>query len=317
MKNFVLWFKSSRLLVLAVFVSLVSVAGARADTWRGTAPFCAGKCNKGEIQKGVSDSGDGGYCVTGHKALCGTASPLCKITQTNFDCFGVVEVCDNGSSEPPSQAWHSCGKYVCGACFGFSVESLTTPAFGPATCKEGFVWRDAVKDDTVCVTPATRSQATADNVSAASHKAPHGGASGPDTCIQGLVWRGVDPSDHVCVTPQVRAAVEADNKQAAERRATSAAPSIPDTCKEGFVWREAIKNDHVCVTSAARSEAAADNAQAASRRSSNGGPSGPDSCKAGFVWRVVVPSDHVCVTPQVRDAALADAIAAAGRRAGK
>ena len=31
--------------------------------------------------------------------------------------------------------------------------------FTADTCKQGFVWREATKDDHVCVTPATRTQA--------------------------------------------------------------------------------------------------------------------------------------------------------------
>ncbi|HEX9337161.1 MAG TPA: hypothetical protein VF892_14795, partial [Pseudonocardiaceae bacterium] len=44
-------------------------------------------------------------------------------------------------------------------------------AFGPHTCVNGFVWREAFHNptfDDVCVTPAQRSQAAADNAAAAS-----------------------------------------------------------------------------------------------------------------------------------------------------
>jgi hypothetical protein len=39
--------------------------------------------------------------------------------------------------------------------------------FGKFTCLQGFVWREAFNGDTVCVTPATRAQAAADNAAAA------------------------------------------------------------------------------------------------------------------------------------------------------
>jgi hypothetical protein len=44
-------------------------------------------------------------------------------------------------------------------------------AYGPNSCKQGFVWREAFDGDVVCVTPGTRSQASSDNAAAASRKA--------------------------------------------------------------------------------------------------------------------------------------------------
>jgi hypothetical protein len=284
-----------------------------ADTWRGTAPFCDGSCLAGEVVKGVSKSGDGASCVTGHKVLCGNSSPTCQGKQTNTDCYGVVMICDNGFYESPTQNWHSCNKYACGACLGIDSGTTHVRSFTPDICKPGFVFREATNDDRVCVAPAVRSQAAADNANAAARRLPNGGPSGPDTCKQGYVWREVIPADHVCVTPQVRAATAADNRLGAGRR-VGALPYGPDTCKQGFVWREAIKDDHVCVTPPTRSQAAADDAGAAGRRSPNGGPSGPDTCKQGFVWREVVPSDHVCVAPQVRASVAADNSLASERR---
>jgi len=64
----------------------------------------------------------------------------------------------------------------------------------------------------VCVTPATRSQAAADNAAAASLLCT--AAYGPDTCAQGYVWREAFTNDHVCVTPAVRSQVAADNADA-------------------------------------------------------------------------------------------------------
>jgi hypothetical protein len=43
-------------------------------------------------------------------------------------------------------------------------------AYGPDTCLQGYVWRDAVSGDHVCVTPATRDQAAQDNSLAASRR---------------------------------------------------------------------------------------------------------------------------------------------------
>ncbi len=302
-KNYFLVHLGLRIVGIVIVSGFLSTNYAHADTWRGTAPFCAGQCQAGEVQKGVSDSGDGGYCVTGHKVLCGNNSQTCPVRETKTSCYGVVMVCDNGFYESPTTNWHSCGKYACGACLG--IDSVNPRSFSSDTCKQGFVWREATKEDHVCVTPATRSQAAADNASAGGRRSPNGGASGPGTCKQGFVWREAVPWDQVCVTPQVRAAVASDNSLGAQRRAP-AQPYGADTCKQGFVWREAIKNDHVCVTTATRSQAAADNGSAAGRRSPNGGASGTDTCQQGFVWREVVPADHVCVTPQVRATAASD-----------
>lgn len=91
-------------------------------------------------------------------------------------------------------------------------------AFGPDTCKQGFVWREAVANDHVCVPPAEREAAKADNAQGGQRRQSGGGASGPDTCRQGFVWREVIPTDHVCVTPQTRARVVDDNQLAAEQR---------------------------------------------------------------------------------------------------
>jgi hypothetical protein len=38
--------------------------------------------------------------------------------------------------------------------------------FGPDTCKQGYVWREASPADHVCVTPETRTQTALDNKSA-------------------------------------------------------------------------------------------------------------------------------------------------------
>ena len=99
---------------------------------------------------------------------------------------------------------------------------VATPAiaqpYGPETCRDGYVWRDAFPGDHVCVTPETRTQAAQDN-SQAHARRQAGGAYGPDSCRPGYVWRDARPEDHVCVTPETRAAVAADNSEAAARRA--------------------------------------------------------------------------------------------------
>jgi hypothetical protein len=93
--------------------------------------------------------------------------------------------------------------------------------YGPDTCQQGYVWREAFPGDHVCVTPNIRTQAAMDNAQAAARREPNGGPYGPDTCKQGYVWREARPGDHVCVTPEVRAQTAADNALATERRQTS------------------------------------------------------------------------------------------------
>ena len=102
---------------------------------------------------------------------------------------------------------------------GTGTGTGTGPPIDPDTCLQGYVWREAVPGDHVCVTPETRTQAAQDNSLATSRRSPTGGAYGPDTCLQGYVWRGVVPSDHVCVTGETRAQTAEDNNLAASRRA--------------------------------------------------------------------------------------------------
>ena len=68
--------------------------------------------------------------------------------------------------------------------------------FGPDTCRQGWVWREAVPGDHVCVTPQTRSQAWADNAQAASRVAPN--IPPPCQAVGGL------PSDRVTPEQAVR-----------------------------------------------------------------------------------------------------------------
>src|SRR5213595_249043 len=77
--------------------------------------------------------------------------------------------------------------------------------YGPDTCVQGFVWREARTGDTVCVTPGVRDAVAAQNANAGANKDPQAG-SGPESCSQGYVWREAFDGDTVCVTPAVRSA---------------------------------------------------------------------------------------------------------------
>lgn len=90
-------------------------------------------------------------------------------------------------------------------------------AYGPDTCKQGYVWREATPEDHVCVVPETRAQARRDNAQARYRVSRVSQASGPGTCRTGYVWREATADDLVCVTPAIRAQARADNAAAGSR----------------------------------------------------------------------------------------------------
>ena len=135
------------IMIAAIIFPIMSIV--EADTWRGTAPFCAGECLPGETKIGTSDSGDGGYCWTGHKVLCRNTAPTCNPTQTNTSCAGVVKICDNGYYTIPD-VWHSCSKYACGACLGIGSKPALTDTGSfvyPLTEANGVIYAIVNNDD--------------------------------------------------------------------------------------------------------------------------------------------------------------------------
>lgn len=115
----------------------------------------------------------------------------------------------------------------------FTAAAVALPApvfadplpYGPDTCVNGFVWREARTGDTVCVTPDVRDQVAAQNANAGANKDPSQ-AYGPESCSQGYVWRQAFDGDTICVTPAVRSATLADNAAAGSRKqANQAAPA--------------------------------------------------------------------------------------------
>ncbi|CAF3600070.1 unnamed protein product [Rotaria sp. Silwood1] len=83
--------------------------------------------------------------------------------------------------------------------------------YGPLTCQNGFVWREADDYDYICVTPATRRQTSADNAAASSRSRPG------HTCISGYYTRNAYLNDFVCVTVGVKIQVIIDNLAATSR----------------------------------------------------------------------------------------------------
>jgi hypothetical protein len=90
-------------------------------------------------------------------------------------------------------------------------------AVDPGLCKVGYVWRQAAPTDRVCVTPASRYQAAADNQLADTRRDPQS-AYGPTACKAGFVWREAFAGDMVCVTPEVRDLVRHENAIVSERQ---------------------------------------------------------------------------------------------------
>ena len=163
-------------------------------------------------------------------------------------------------------------------------------------CANGYVWRQAGSIDRVCVVPATRTQAAADNAAAGSRH-----VTNSMTCLNGYVWREAYPGDVVCVTPATRSQAANDDANAYSHENESDTTYGPNTCKPGYVWRNADNSDYVCVTGCVRAQVQADNAAAGSRH-----VSGSDICVNGYVWRQAWPSDHVCVVPATRSQAASD-----------
>jgi len=89
-------------------------------------------------------------------------------------------------------------------------------AFAQAKCAQGYVWREAARDDYVCVTPQTRQQAWSDNAQQDARRAGRG-QYGYETCKQGYVWREATANDKVCVPPATRDQAHYDNSQARQR----------------------------------------------------------------------------------------------------
>ncbi|MFF9864084.1 hypothetical protein ACF1G0_01430 [Streptomyces sp. NPDC013953] len=98
------------------------------------------------------------------------------------------------------------------------IKMSLPPHSGWLPCRQGYVWREAGSNDSVCVEPRVRDQASSDNAQAAARRAPGNGGHGPDACATGYVWREAYPGDVVCVEPAVREQARSDNAQADDRR---------------------------------------------------------------------------------------------------
>lgn len=111
------------------------------------------------------------------------------------------------------------GGVIAGSSSSPAPEPAPEPAlpYGPDTCKNGYVWRDAIPGDHVCVRPNKRSAAAHENSIAGSRVNPTG-AYGPNTCKPGFVWREAYAGDVVCVSPSRRTQVRHENQAGPSHR---------------------------------------------------------------------------------------------------
>lgn len=131
----------------------------------------------------------------------------------------------NRSGGPTGQRWAVLAIPVTGLAAMLVIANAMPAAadplpYGPDTCINGYVWREARPGDTVCVTPGTRDQIAAENADAGANRDPSQ-AYGPQSCAQGYVWRQAFDGDTICVTPGVRSATLADNAAADTRKAAN------------------------------------------------------------------------------------------------
>ena len=113
-------------------------------------------------------------------------------------------------------------RQIAAAVIAVPVALTISAGSAEAVCKSGYVWRDAKDGDGVCVTPAERAEAKAQNANAANNRRPGGGPYGPNTCRDGYVWREAFPGDVVCVTPYERQKAQQQNAANAAHTASAA-----------------------------------------------------------------------------------------------
>lgn len=140
-----------------------------------------------------------------------SGSPLLVRGSRGWVQSGVLKGASCGNA---GASYSDVGKGSNQAWVNYQIPDIAAPH--PATCKQGYVWREAYAGDLTCVTPSSRQRARNDNAAAAGRIDPFG-AYGPKSCRQGYVWREARPSDLVCVVPAVRTATATENRLAAAR----------------------------------------------------------------------------------------------------
>jgi uncharacterized protein YraI len=194
----------------AVAVSAVNVrtgpstSYARVDTLRGGEPVTITECQAR-------------WCYVEHDGPDGWVSAR-YLAASDAPVDGAsVEDSGTGATGSGDAAATAAAAAVIGAILGGAIarRSHTTPTpaplpYGPDTCRDGYVWRDAIPGDHVCVRPAQRTAAAHENAVAGARVDP-AGAYGPNTCIAGFVWREAYRGDKTCVTGARRTQVRNEN----------------------------------------------------------------------------------------------------------
>ncbi|GEM_PF-7112553 len=99
-----------------------------------------------------------------------------------------------------------------------TAEPAPSLPYGPDTCKNGYVWREASPEDHVCVRPERRALAQRENARANLHRIR---LLGTYRCKPGYVKREAFPGDKVCVTPERRRQVAQENREGPRHRVLS------------------------------------------------------------------------------------------------
>jgi hypothetical protein len=113
------------------------------------------------------------------------------------------------------------------ACATAGTATADPLPYGPDTCIQGYVWREANAADHVCVTRDTHNR-TIDENRLTDERYDTNAVRNSKVCIQGFVWREAFSGDKVCVTPDSRAQAAADNAAAASRLAANRQSSAPE-----------------------------------------------------------------------------------------
>ncbi len=132
-----------------------------------------------------------------------------------------------------------------------SVAPAAELPYGPDTCVNGFVWREARPSDHVCVTPETRTLTAQENAAAVSRRDPGHGGFGPLACAVPYVWREAFDGDTVCVTVDRRGQARDDNAHAAERFVRNQQPQEKVQDKLGNALSRWMDANHVANASMA------------------------------------------------------------------
>jgi hypothetical protein len=109
------------------------------------------------------------------------------------------------------------GSSTCTPWYEDSITTASALPYGPDTCKQGFVWREAQPAITSASPPTSGRRRPRRTRSRWRGGIPTVGHMVPDTCLVGFVWREAFSGDHVCVPPDSRSQAAADNAAAPSR----------------------------------------------------------------------------------------------------